>query len=114
MTYRTERNDLLLELQSAQIIQLCFRQKDMTVYRAYDITRREDELLLISFIRAYARDTDIAIPRSNSELLGELQLHGLLYKLGYKQNQTCDADIEYVSDPRWYVNLVSRAIGMSG
>lgn len=83
MPCRTEQNDLLLELQSGQIIRLRFRQKNVTVYCAYDITQREDELRLISFIRTYAQDTDIAIPRSNSELLGELKLHSLLYNLGY-------------------------------
>ena len=109
--YRTEQNDLLLELQSGQTIQLRFHQKNVTVYCADDISRREDKLLLISFIRIYAQNTDIAIPRSNSELLGELKLHSLLYNLGFQRNQTGDADIEYSGDPRWYVNFASRLLG---
>ena len=46
--------------------------------------------------------------------MGEYRLHNLLYSVGYKREQTGDADVDYVSNSRWYVNVVSSVFGWVG
>ena len=45
-----------------------------------------------------------------TDMLGELRLHNALYAVGYKREQTTDADLDFTSDKRWYVNFISKII----
>ena len=77
-------------------------------------TSKDESISVALFIRYYTRLNGIKTARSNTDFTGEYRLHNCLYKLGYKRKQTQNADIEYVKDRRWYVNVASTFIGWIG
>lgn len=66
------------------------------------------------FIQSYAIQNNIEITRSTTDLIGEYRLHAIFANAGYRYDQTNNADLEYIADRRWYVNLLSRIIGTLG
>ena len=73
---------------------------------------REDCLDIISALRML--DTQDKFTRDNSDLMGELRLHKILYSLGIARKSTRDCDLDYTSDKRWYVETTSKLIGWMG
>ena len=88
-----------------------FKERVVDLYQA---TSKEESISVALFIRYYTRLNGIETARSNTDFTGEYRLHNCLYKLGYKRKQTQNADIEYVKDRRWYVNVASTFIGWIG
>lgn len=91
-----------------------FDETSAIVWDAYRYDDRPMMVKIIRFIRYYCEENGVKITRENSELWGELRLHTTLYKMGNRQSQTINADIDYTSDERWYVNVVSRVLGRMG
>ena len=97
-----------------QTVDLHFRENNVEVSDSYACNNIEDCYAVVLAIKSYAQSNGIEIVRSNTDLVGELRLHNFLYRIGYKQNETGDADLEYLCDRRWYVNVASRVIGWTG
>ena len=112
--YYIEDSTALVELPSGTLVDLHFCHNNVKIEDSYKCKNIEDCYAVVLAIKCYAQSHDIEIVRSNTELVGELRLHNFLYRIGYKQNETGDADLEYICDRRWYVNVASRVIGWTG
>lgn len=103
-----------LTLPSGKNVALQFGKTAVKIIDSSVISDRENNLYIILFVRDYAGRHGIDITRTNSDLLGEYRLHTYLFRLGYKQPQTKDADLEYGQDRRWYVRFAGTIIGWFG
>ena len=112
--YYIEGSTASVYLPSGQIVDLHFRGNNVEVLDSYACNNIEDCYAVVLAIKSYAQSNGIEIVRPNTDLVGELRLHNFLYRIGYKQNETGDADLEYICDRRWYVNVASRVIGWTG
>lgn len=109
-----ENGKVILALKGGKKITLIFGSASVKVVDSYQATSKEESISVALFIRYYTRLNGIETARSNTDFTGEYRLHNSLYKLGYKRKQTQNADIEYVKDRRWYVNVASTFIGWIG
>ncbi len=115
LTYRVrETNNVELTLRDGKAVVIQFGSKSAKVINAYLYEDEQSIFEIIQFIRGYASEQGLKIERGNSELYGEYRLHTILYSMEYKLSQTKDADLDYVADRRWYVNVCSKIIGWCG
>lgn len=105
-----EEGRVELNLNRGKRVTIIFSATDAEVVGAYQYDR-PDVVRIIRFIRYYCELHKVELARCNSDLWGEYRLHTALYKVGYRRSQTGDANLDYESDKRWYVNAVSRVIG---
>ena len=112
--YYIELSTPSVQLPSGQTAELHFKATNVEISDSYKCRSMEDCYALVFAIKSYAHSHGIEIVRSNTDLVGELRLHNFLYRIGYKQNEMGDADLEYICDRRWYVNVASRVIGWTG
>ena len=112
--YYIAASTVSVRLPSGEIVELHFRENNVEITDSYECKSIEDCYAVIFAIKAYARENGIEIIRSNADMAGELRLHNFLYEIGYKQNETGTADVEYIRDRRWYVNVASRMLGWTG
>ncbi|MBQ7347651.1 MAG: hypothetical protein IJW55_06805 [Clostridia bacterium] len=112
--YYIEASTATVQLPSGKLVNLHFRENNIEITDSYECKSIEDCYAIVFAIKAYARDNDIEIVRSNADMAGELRLHNFLYRIGYKPDETGTADLEYICDTRWYVNVASRMIGWTG
>ena len=84
-----------------------FDKEVVKAEQSYRVKDRAGQIYLTTFIYSYAREKEIHIERKFTDMLGELRLHNALYAVGYKREQTADADLDFTSDKRWYVNFIS-------
>ena len=101
-------------LPSEQSVHLKFRNNHVKIKDSFQYQSIEDCYTIVMAIKNSANESGIEITRSNTEMVGELRLHNFLYRVGYKPDETGDADLEYIKDRRWYVNIASRWIGWTG
>ena len=113
--YSVEADETVrLTLDEGKTADLLFSRDSVKVYDSYKITRRDDILHIVLFIREYAARKGYEVPRTNTRLYGEFRLHNLLYDMGIEREHTADADLDYSQDKRWYVNAAGNFIGWSG
>ena len=112
--YHIEVSTASVQLPSGEIVDLHFQGNNVEVSDSYVCNNIEDCYAVVLAIKSYAQSSGIEIVRSNIDLVGELRLHNFLYRIGYKRTETEDADLEYICDRRWYVNVASRMIGWTG
>ena len=112
--YYMEASTASVRLPSGEIVELHFRENNVEITDSYECKSIEDCYAVIFAIKAYARENGKEIIRSNADMAGELRLHNFLYEIGYKHNETGTADVEYIRDRRWYVNVAGRMIGWTG
>lgn len=112
--YECGNGKVILTLEEQKRITFIFGNNSVKVVQSYQATSKEESISIVLFIREYTRKNGIEVQRSNTQILGEYRLHNFLYSFGYKRAQTCDADIDFVSDRRWYVNIVSSVFGWVG
>ena len=110
----SENGSVELTLNQRKMVTLEFDETSVKVSGAYRYDDRPDMVEIIRFIRYYCDKNGIRIARNNSDLWGELRLHTALYKMGYKEVHTLNAEIDYEKDDRWYVNVVSTVLGRIG
>ena len=103
-----------MQLPSGKNVDLHFRENNVEVLDSYVCNNIEDCFAVVLAIKSYAQSSGFEIVRSNTDLVGELQLHNFLYRIEYKRTETEDADLEYICDRRWYVNVASCVIGWTG
>ena len=75
-------------------VSFVFTENSVIVYDSFLCKTQEDCMEVVFAIREVARSNGISIPRSNSDLIGELRLHNILYELGYRTDRTKDTDLE--------------------
>ena len=110
----SEEGRVELSLDEGERVTIIFNETNVEVVGAYRFNDRPDVVRIIRFIRYYCEKNDVKVKRKNSDLWGEYRLHTALYKVGYKRSQTGDANLEYESDTRWYVNALGSVIGWLG
>lgn len=112
--YYTETEDcVLVTLSSGKCFTLDFGKTAVEVKQCASVSRH-DSLMLISFVKGYAQKSSIPISRTTIALIGECRLHTMLSCIGYKAEQTDNADLDYTHDRRWYVNAIAKVIGGIG
>ena len=112
--YYIDTSNAGILLPSEQSVHLKFRNNHVKIKDSFQYQRIEDCYTIVMSIKNSANESGIEITRSNTEMVGELRLHNFLYRIGYKPDETGDADLEYIKDRRWYVNIASRWIGWTG
>ena len=110
----SEKGRVELSLNKGRKVTIIFNETNAEVVGAYRFNDRPDVVRIIRFIRYYCEKNDVNVKRKNSDLWGEYRLHTALYKVGYKRSQTGDANLDYESDKRWYVNALGSVIGWLG
>ena len=109
-----ENGKVILKIKSGKKITFIFGSNSVKVISSYQISSREESASIIMFIKEYAKRKKIEVVRSNTTCIGEYRLHNYLYKFGFKRKETANADIDYIKDRRWYVNVASTFIGWVG
>ena len=99
-----------LEMSDGETVRLRFDKEAVKAEQSYRVKDRAGQIYLTAFIYSYAQEKEIHIERKFTDMLGELRLHNALYAVGYKREQTTDADLDFTSDKRWYVNFISKII----
>lgn len=112
--YREEGGGVLLTLQNKEEIRLQFGSDSVKIIQSFKHSSTETIFQTVQFVRFYAQGKGYEIERDITEMYGEIRLHNIAYKLGYKREQTGDCDLDYIADRRWYVNAVSKLIGWIG
>lgn len=92
---------------------ISFRKNDVKINHCMGSTY-QDAVALVAFIKGYANQDNLSIPRSTIELIGEYRLHTMLSNMGYQREHTSVVDLDYVQDRRWYINTLSTLIGVLG
>lgn len=110
----SEEGRVELSLDEGERVTIIFNETNVEVVGAYRFNDRPDVVRIIRFIRYYCEKNDVNVKRKNSDFWGEYRLHTALYKVGYKRSQTGDANLDYESDKRWYVNALGSVIGWLG
>ena len=109
-----EASTAMVQLPSEKLVDIHFRENNVEITDSYECKSIEDCYAAVFAIKAYARKNGIEVVRSNADMAGELRLHNFLYGIGYKPDETGTADLEYICDRRWYVNVASRMISWTG
>lgn len=112
--YREDSGRVILTMPRGEEMTLLFENDSVKVLSSYELQGADEIYQTVMFVRGYARQKGYEIPRSITEMYGEIRLHNMLYALGYKRERTGDCDLDYVSDRRWYVNAASKVIGWIG
>lgn len=112
--YREEDGGVLLTLQSQEGIRLQFESDSVKLIQSFRYDNKRAIFQTVQFVRFYAQGKGYEIERDVTEMYGEIRLHNIAYKLGYKREQTGDCDLDYIADRRWYVNAASKLIGWIG
>ena len=112
-SYSKRGKQISVTLPSDRSYLLSFGKKDVKIDHCIG-SSRQDALDMISFVKGYATEQKIDIPRSTVELIGEYRLHTILSNIGYEREQTAVVDLDYVQDRRWYINTLSTLIGVLG
>lgn len=110
----TEDGKVVLTLHEEKKVTVLFHKTNAEILEAYRFTEKQAMLEIIRFIRYYCEEHGLEVKKCNSDLFGEMRLHTALYQVGYKQPQTGNANLDYESDRRWYVNVAGSVIGWIG
>jgi len=110
----TENGEVSLNLGDHGTASMKFSKDGVSITDSYLFDNDECLPTILCFVKYYAAREGYDIGRSNIELIGEYRLHTILYKIGYKSNQTKTLNWDFDEDPRWYVNTASSLIGWCG
>lgn len=110
----TESDEVSLDLGDRGNVLIRFAEDGVIIKDSYVYDDRESILKILCFVRCYSAQKGYEIKRTNTELIGEYRLHTILYSVGYKSEQTGTLNWDFTEDPRWYVNIVSAALGWCG
>ena len=110
----SESGEVTLDLGAYGIASMKFAKDGVSIKESHLYDNPECLPKVLRFIRYYATREGYEIARSNTELIGEYRLHTILYKIGYKPEQTETLNWDFYEDPRWYVNITSAVLGWCG
>ena len=97
-----------LKAAGGEDIYMQFGERSVKIEKSYLNKDSATQTHVIRFIFYFAKAKGIVIQRQFTDMLGELRLHNFLYRIGYKSENTADADLDYDGDDRWYVNIISK------
>lgn len=100
-----------LHLPSGNTIHLRYSNIGVKVIQSDLCNDRLDCFYTVLTIR---NESETDFQQSTTDLYGELRLHQILYRIGYRVDATADADLEYAGDRRWYVRAASKVLGWLG
>ncbi len=112
--YEEQTDKVILTLTDGRNVRMVFGNEAVKILNSYTYADLKSSFEILLFVREYGAKKGIVFERANTELIGEFKLHSILYRLGYRREQTGDLDWDYTKDKRWYVNAASRVIGRSG
>ena len=110
----TENGEVTLDLGDHGIATMKFAKDGVSIEEAHIFDNPDCLPKVLHFVKYYAAQEGYGISRSNLELIGEYRLHTILFKIGYKPEQTETLNWDFDEDPRWYVNTASSVIGWCG
>lgn len=110
----TESGEVTLDLGDHGIATMRFGRDGVSIGEAHLFDNPDCLPKVLRFVKYYAAQEGYGISRSNLELIGEYRLHTILFKIGYKPEQTETLNWDFDEDPRWYVNTASSVIGWCG
>lgn len=99
-----EEDTVVLILSTGRKAKVRFSESGAKVIRC-DRFDRKERMEISSYINEEWMRRDIPHRRSAQSLLAELSFHTYSYRMGIEREKSIDADLEYESDPRWYVNI---------
>ena len=67
----------------------------------------DERMYVLNQVQDFAKNNDIEIKRSIRMLESEWYIHNVCYTLGIERSSTKDADLDFVSDARWFVNFAT-------
>lgn len=67
----------------------------------------DERMYVLNQVQDFAKNNDIEIKRSIKTLESEWYIHNVCYSLGIEPSSTKDADLDFVSDARWFVNFAT-------
>ena len=111
--YSESGRSIAVIMPSERTYLLSFRKNDVKINHCMGSTY-QDAVALVAFIKGYANQGNLSIPRSTIKLIGEYRLHTMLSDMGYQREHTSVVDLDYVQDRRWYINTLSTLIGVLG
>ena len=111
--YKARGNEVLYGLNSSgKTVTIIFDENSAKIKNSYEFSTKEEVYEISKFIRKYLEKQGIVILRKNIEIAGEIMLHNNLFRIGFMRQSTANADIDYVADQRWYVNVFSVVLGV--
>ena len=111
--YKASGNEVLYGLNSSgKTVTIIFDENSVKIKNSYEFSSKEEVYEISKFIRKYLEKQGIVILRKNIEIAGEIMLHNNLFRIGFMRQSTANADIDYVADQRWYVNVFSVVLGV--
>ena len=111
--YKASGNEVLYGLNSSgKTVTIIFDENSAKIKNSYEFSSKEEVYEISKFIRKYLEKQGIVIIRKNIEIAGEIMLHNNLFRIGFMRQSTANADIDYVADQRWYVNVFSVVLGI--
>lgn len=110
-TYYDDGSAVRLELNGGETATLRFGEGSVRVEQSFRWEEKEQIMEIIMFVRSYTQAHGYKMERAATDLYGEYKLHNFLYAMGYKRESTESCDLDYISDRRWYVNVISKILG---
>ena len=110
----TANGEVTLDLGDHGIATMKFGKDGVSITEAHLFDNSDCLPKVLRFVKYYAERKGYDVERSNIDLIGEYRLHTILFKLGYKPEQTETLNWDFCEDPRWYVNTASSIIGWCG
>ena len=114
VVYQVQDDVVHLKLASGIDVELRFGENSVKIKEAYRVSTVKEQTQVILFIKSHLHRKDKRLTQTTTDCVGEYRLHYTLYHYGYEIEHTKDVDLEYASDPRWYVNVCSRLLGWTG
>ncbi len=109
--YKEEDGKVYLSLNNEKQVVMKFGENDVSIEQSYLYSKKEEISYILSFVKFYLPKLGYEMKRDDAELIGEYRLHTVLYKFGYKTEQTETLNWDYGYDQRWYVNMASIILG---
>ena len=110
----TDVNKIELYVSDSKAASLIFGETNVEIIDAYRFDDIKERVIIMAFIRYYCKQTDKEIKRSDSDVSGEYILHTIAYRVGINIGNSCNANIDYISDNRWYVRVAGSIFGWLG
>ena len=110
----TDTNNVKLYVSDSKVVCMIFDESNVEIIDAYRYDEINDRVVIMAFIRYYCKETGKTIKRSGSDISGEYMLHTIAYKVGIMKGNSCNANIDYISDNRWYVRIAGSVLGWLG
>ncbi len=101
------------KLSNSKTVEVRFGEDSMKIVDCYRLDR-EERLETLHYAYQTLGKLGLETKRTVQSMEGELACHAYLYDFGIEKASTCDADLDYSEDPRWYVRFFSAMFQILG